>query len=51
MMDDDRFQQARAIWDIRDARREIRALRWLVISQVAVMWVAIIVVGVIIYES
>jgi len=51
MMDDDRFQQARAIWDIRDARREIRALRWLVISQVTVMWVAIIVVGVIIYES
>jgi len=50
-MDDDRFQQARAIWDIRDARREIRALRWLVISQIVVLWVAIIVVGVIIYES
>jgi len=52
MMDDDRFQQARAIWDIRDARREIRALRWLVVSQVTVMWMAIIAgVGVIIYES
>jgi len=52
MMDDDRFQQAQSIWDMRDARREIRALRWLVISQVTVMWMAIIaVVGVIIYES
>jgi hypothetical protein len=47
-MDDDRLERARAIWDIRDARREIRGLRWLVISQVAVIWMAIIaVVGVI----
>tara|TARA_R100000687_G_scaffold19586_1_gene16057 strand:- start:64 stop:219 length:156 start_codon:yes stop_codon:yes gene_type:complete len=51
MSGDDRFQQAQSIWDMRDARREIRALRWLVISQIVVLLVAIVVVGVIIYES
>jgi hypothetical protein len=47
-MDDDRLERARAIWDIRDARREIRGLRWLVISQIVLLTAAVIaVVGVI----